>query len=214
MKYLENIGIVFDKNGKINQALTHSSYANENNIESYERLEYLGDAVLELVVSDYLFNNNNSDEGKLSKLRSTYVCENALYEYSLEIELEKYIKVGKGISKPNKTVIADVFESVIAVIYLEMGIEKVIYLFNELIKPIIKSKEDFLHDYKSLLQELVQTDKVSVNYKLVCEKGPSHDKTFIMEVMINNILYGTGQGKSKKEAEQNAAKEAYYKQAK
>lgn len=211
---LEKYGIIFNNNSLINVALTHTSYANEHNLTSYERLEYLGDAVLDLVVSEYLYKNTKLSEGEMSKVRSSYVCENALYEYSKIINLKKYIRVGNGISSPNKTVIADVFEAVIGVIFLEFGLSKVKEFFESLILPLIKHHDVFLYDYKSLLQELVQTNKKSVEYFVVDESGPAHDKTFVVEVIIDDIVFGRGKGKSKKEAEQNAAKDAYSKQAK
>ena len=150
-------------------ALTHSSYSNEHGCECYERLEYLGDAVLEIVCSDYLFKNTSYPEGEMSRLRSLYVCENALYEYSKEINLKDYIYLGNGISEANKTIIADVFEACMAVIYLENGLNAVKRVFHELIVPYIDRQEDFLMDYKSLLQESVQTVKKSVEYKLIDE---------------------------------------------
>ena len=214
MDMLKDYGIIFKKDGLIEVALTHTSYANEHNVESYERLEYLGDAVLELVMSEYLYNNTKLPEGEMSKIRSSYVCENALYEYSKLIDLSKYIKLGNGIEEANKTVIADVFEAVIGVVFLEFGIDKVREFFNLLIVPMIKDHNEFLHDYKSLLQELVQTDRKSLEYKVVKESGPAHNKTFEVDVIIENIVFGHGVGKSKKEAEQNAAKDAYNKQAK
>lgn len=208
MKTLKKYGIDLSNSNLLSTALTHTSYANEHNCESYERLEFLGDAVLELVSSDYIYKNHNYDEGLMSKNRSLYVCENALYEYAKDINLKDYIKVGNGIKEPNKTVIADVFEAVIAVIYLELGIDKVTLLFNNLIVPYIESNVDFLMDYKSILQELIQTEQRSIEYSLIKEGGPAHKKYFIVEVKIDGIVYGTGKGRSKKEAEQHAAKEA------
>lgn len=208
MKTLKKYGIDLSNSNLLSTALTHTSYANEHNCESYERLEFLGDAVLELVSSDYIYKNHNYDEGLMSKNRSLYVCENALYEYAKDINLKDYIKVGNGIKEPNKTVIADVFEAVIAVIYLELGIDKVSLLFNNLIVPYIESNVDFLMDYKSTLQELIQTEQRSIEYSLIKEGGPAHKKYFIVEVKIDGIVYGTGKGRSKKEAEQHAAKEA------
>ena len=208
MKTLKKYGIDLSNSNLLSTALTHTSYANEHNCESYERLEFLGDAVLELVSSDYIYKNHNYDEGLMSKNRSLYVCENALYEYAKDINLKDYIKVGNGIKEPNKTVIADVFEAVIAVIYLELGIDKVTLLFNNLIVPYIESNVDFLMDYKSILQELIQTEQRSIEYSLIKEGGPAHKKYFIVEVKIDGIVYGTGKGRSKKEAEQQAAKEA------
>ena len=213
MELLKEYNIEFNEKGLIDTALTHTSYANEHNITSYERLEFLGDAVLELVSSDYFYRRTDLAEGEMSKLRSLYVCENALYEYSKRINLSNYIKLGNGIKEANKTVIADVFEAVVAVIFLEHGINKVRELFNKLIIPYIENDTDFLSDYKSLLQELVQTERKSVNYKVISESGPAHDKEFKISVSINGIVFGVGIGKSKKEAEQNAAKDAFNKQA-
>ena len=120
-------------------ALTHSSYSNEHGCECYERLEYLGDAVLEIVCSDYLFKNTSYPEGEMSRLRSLYVCENALYEYSKEINLKDYIYLGNGISEANKTIIADVFEACMAVIYLERDFDSVKKLFHDMIVPYIEN---------------------------------------------------------------------------
>ena len=210
----KKFGIVINDLELLNKALTHTSYANEHGGESYERLEYLGDAVLEIVCSDYLYHSSNKNEGEMSRLRSLYVCENALYEYSKDVNLKDYIKLGNGINEANKTIIADVFEATMAVIYLEQGITAVKRLFKNLIVPYIENNEDFLMDYKSLLQEDVQTVKESVVYNLVSETGPAHKREFKVEVVIDGLVYGTGVGGSKKEAEQNAAKEAYMKRAK
>ena len=206
-------GIKIKNEKLIKEALTHSSYSNEHNIPSYERLEYLGDAVLEIVCSDYLYKNKKVSEGQLSKLRSLYVCENALNEYAKEINLSNYILIGNGIESPNKTIIADVFEACMAVIYLENGLEAVKRLFSRLIVPYIEREEDFLKDYKTLLQESVQTVKKSVEYKLISESGPAHKKTFEVSVIIDGLVYATAEGPSKKEAEQNAARIAYNKRA-
>ena len=209
----KKFGIVFKNEKLIKEALTHSSYANEHNTVCYERLEYLGDAVLEIVCSDYLYSKTKLSEGEMSRLRSLYVCENALYEYSKEVNLSKYILLGNGVTEANKTIIADVFEACMAVIYLENGLSKVKKLFNDLIVPYIERHEDFLMDYKSLLQESVQTVKKSVEYKLINESGPAHKRIFEVEVIIDGLVYGKGSGPSKKEAEQNAAKIAYNKKA-
>ena len=213
MDIFKKYNIKFKDNKLLETALTHSSYSNEHGGDCYERLEYLGDAVLEIVCSEYLYKNTSYPEGQMSKLRSLYVCENALYEYSKEINLKDYIRVGNGMAEANKTIIADVFEAVIGVIYLESGISTVKKLFNDLIVPYIENKEDFLMDYKSLLQESVQTVKKSVTYKLVDETGPAHERIFKVEVIIDGLVYGIGSGGSKKEAEQAAAKEAYMKRA-
>ena len=207
-------GITIKNEKLLKEALTHSSYSNEHGGTCYERLEYLGDAVLEIVCSEYLYKNTNNPEGEMSKLRSLYVCENALYEYSKSINLKDYILLGSGIDEANKTIIADVFEAVMAVIYLESGLSTVKKLFNSLIVPHIESHDDFLMDYKSLLQESVQTVKKSVTYRLVEESGPAHLKKFKVEVIIDGLVFGVGEGSTKKSAEQQAAKDAYMKRAK
>lgn len=207
-------GITIKNEKLLKEALTHSSYSNEHGGTCYERLEYLGDAVLEIVCSEYLYKNTNNPEGEMSKLRSLYVCENALYEYSKSINLKDYILLGNGIEEANKTIIADVFEAVMAVIYLESGLSVVKKLFNSLIVPHIESHDDFLMDYKSLLQESVQTVKKSVTYRLVEESGPAHLKKFKVEVIIDGLVFGVGEGSTKKSAEQQAAKSAYMKRAK
>lgn len=194
-------------------AFTHTSYANEHNVESYERLEYLGDAVLELIMSEYLYLNTNEEEGKMTKLRAHYVCENALYKYSILLNLNEYLLLGKGESenggKERKAIVADIFESFIGALFLEKGISVVKDFIYKYIVPIIESNEiDFFDDYKSVLQELVQTDKRSLEYVVINEEGPAHNKTFTVEVKIDDVIYGKGIAHSKKEAEQNAAHDA------
>ncbi len=195
-------------------AFTHSSYSNENHTDNYERLEFLGDAVLELITSEYFYLHTSLKEGDMSKTRASFVCENALATYAKEIGLDKYILVGHGQENNiNDTIIADVFESVLGAIYLDCGFNEAKRYADEIILPYIKSGAHFLGDYKSILQELVQTDKKSLNYELINETGPAHDKTFTINVVIDGIVYGTGVGKSKKEAEQKAAYDAYQKRA-
>lgn len=198
------------------RAFRHSSYSNEHKgLESYERLEFLGDAVLELVTSEYFYLNSTLAEGAMSKKRASFVCEEALATYSKKIGLNKYIRVGNGeLNNINDTIIADVFEAVLAVIYLECGFNKAKEYIDKIIIPYINADVHFLEDYKSLLQELVQTDKESLVYDVVDEMGPAHDKTFVVEVKIDGITYGKGIGHSKKEAEQQAARDAYMKRAK
>jgi len=214
MKFLSDYNVTLNENGLINTALTHSSYSNECGGENYERLEFLGDAILETVSSEYFYLNTDLKEGDMSKKRASFVCENALYEYSKNIGLIPYIKVGNGMDKDNVTIVADVFESVLAVIYLEKGFETVRKYILDIIAPYIESNTCFYSDYKSHLQELVQTDKKSLDYVVVEETGPAHDKTFKVDVIVDGIKFGSGIGKSKKEAEQNAAKDAIEKQAK
>lgn len=209
---LQEYGIDINNDSLLLNALTHSSYSNEHNTPNYERLEFLGDAVLEVITSEYFFLNTEYNEGDMSKIRASYVCEEALYNYAKDIELEKFIRVGHGQEKNiNATIIADVFESILAVIYLEKGLEVVKNFVLKLILPYIKKNVQFIHDYKSLLQEMVQTDKKSLDYVLVDESGPAHEKSFSTEVRIDGMIYGRGTGRSKKEAEQNAARDAYQK---
>lgn len=200
----------------LEEALTHSSYSNEHkNVNNYERLEFLGDAVLELITSEYFYKKTSFKEGDMTKKRASFVCEQALAYYSKEIGLDKCIRVGHGqIGNVNDTIIADVFEAVLGSIYLTYGLDKSKEYVNEIIVPYIEKGFVFLGDYKSLLQELVQTDRKSLEYVIVNEYGESHNKTFEVEVKIDNIVYGRGIGKSKKIAEQNAAFDAYKKSAK
>ena len=203
-----------DINKKIyTTAFTHTSYANEHKVESYERLEYLGDAVLELIMSEYLYLNTNEEEGKMTKLRAHYVCENALYEYSLRLNLNNYLLLGKGEAesggKVRKTIVADIFEAFIGAMFLDKGVDFVKKFMYKYIIPIVENNEiDFFDDYKSVLQELVQTDKRSLEYLVVNEEGPAHNKTFTVIVKIDDVIYGKGIAHSKKEAEQEAAKDA------
>lgn len=213
MKLLDSYGIKFDENSLINVALTHTSYANEHNTVSYERLEFLGDAVLELLCSHYLYECTHFKEGEMSRMRSLYVCENALYEYSKKIRLKDYIRLGNSVKTPNKTIIADVFEAMMGVIYLEKGYPVCKKLFFELIVPYIESNVDFLNDYKTMFQEQMQTEQKTISYVVTNESGPAHKKTFEVDVIIDGIVYGHGIGGSKKEAEQNAAKKALSKHA-
>ena len=193
-------------------AFSHSSYVNEHKTKNdYERLEFLGDAVLDLVVADYLYNNHKEDEGEMTKVRASYVCENANYCYAKELGLEKYIKVGTGESKEGikKAILADTFEALMGAIYTDLGYATVRNVILKIIVPFIEDPEiTFFSDYKSILQEAVQTEQKSLEYILVEENGPAHNKTFTVEVRVDDILFGKGIGSSKKDAEQEAAKEA------
>ena len=195
------------------EAFTHTSYANEHQTKSYERLEYLGDAVLELVMSEYLFKNTEEEEGKMTKLRAHYVCESALSEYSLRLGLNKYLLLGHGEEatggRMRKAIVADIFESFTGAMFLDQGLDFVKNFIYSNIIPLIERKEvDFFSDYKSVLQELVQTERRSLEYVVVDEEGPAHNKMFTVEVKIDDIIYGKGTAHSKKEAEQEAAKDA------
>lgn len=215
MNFLEKYNIKFKNIELLRTALTHSSYSNEHNTPNYERLEFLGDSVLQLIISEYYYLNSECHEGEMSKLRASYVCENALVEYSKRVGIDKHILAGHGQEKDvNNTIVADCFESVLGAIYLEHGFLVAKEFIYKVVIPYIENNHQFMVDYKSLLQELVQTDKKSLEYVLVSEEGPAHDKTFAFEVKIDNIVYGRGVGKSKKEAEQNAALDAYKKSVK
>lgn len=213
MKLLDDLRIKYKNEKLYLTALTHTSYANENNEESYERLEYLGDAVMELVMSEYLYKNTSFEEGVMTKLRAKYVCEDANYEYAKRLNLNKYLRLGHGEEENGgryrKAIVADIFEAFIGAMYLDLGFDIVKdFIYNNVI-PLIENKEiEFDNDYKSLLQELVQTDKRSLEYVVVDEFGPAHNKTFKVIVKIDDIIYGEGTAHSKKEAEQQAAHDA------
>lgn len=200
-------------------AFQHSSYVNENHLKSdYERLEFLGDAVLELVVSDYLFKNLEIKEGDMTKIRASYVCENALYEYSKDLNLSEYIKVGHGEEidggRYKKVILADIFEALMGAIYLDLGFDVVKRVISSIVVPYIEDpKVTFFSDYKSALQEFVQTEQRSLVYEVVDESGPAHNKSFTVVVKVDDIVYGRGLAASKKEAEQEAAKDALAKLA-
>ena len=196
-------------------AFTHTSYSNEHsNCESYERLEFLGDAVLELIISDYLYNEKHLEEGTMTKMRSSYVCEEACATYSNDLGFDKYIRLGSGENGASVTILADVLESFIGATYLDQGFDFTSKLVLKVITKYINKGVDFLHDYKSELQELVQTVKKSVIYEVIDEKGPAHDKVFTCQVKVDDIIMGVGTGTSKKSAEQQAAKVALSKQVK
>lgn len=217
MEFISKLGISTSNVKLYEKALTHTSYSNEHpEFEHYERLEFLGDAVLELVVSDYLYQNYQETEGEMTKVRASYVCENALYEYMKDLDLIKYIKVGNGeLGNIKKAIVADIFESIMAAIYLEEGFLKVKEVILAIIVPYIKNPNiSFFNDYKSTLQEALQTEKRSFVYETIEESGPPHDKTFTVVVKIDNIIYGKGIASSKKEAEREAARVALTKLAK
>ena len=195
-------------------AFSHSSYVNKNHIKSdYERLEFLGDAVLELVASDYLYKTKTINEGEMTKLRASYVCENACYEYSKDLNLSKYIKVGHGEEidggRYKKVILADIFEALMGAIYLDLGFSTAKRVIDSIVIPYVEDPNIlFFSDYKSALQEYVQTKQKSLEYEVVLEQGPAHNKLFTTVVKIDGIIYGKGSAGSKKEAEQEAARDA------
>ena len=215
MKILKKLNIKTENKKLYETAFTHTSYSNEHeDCDNYERLEFLGDAVLELIISDYLYNEKHLEEGTMTKMRSSYVCEEACATYADDLEFGKYIRVGSGEIEANITIKADVFESFIGAMYLDKGFAFTSDIVLAIIKQYIAKGIDFLHDYKSELQELVQTGNKSVIYEVIDEKGPAHDRVFTSQVKVGNIIMGKGVGTSKKSAEQAAAKEALSKQVK
>lgn len=213
MKILDKLQIQTDNEQLYQTAFTHTSYANEENVESYERLEYLGDAVLEVIMSEYLYLHTSYEEGVMTKMRSQYVCENALYEYSLRLGLNEELLLGKGElehgGKYRKAIVADIFEAFTGALYLDQGLEVTKKFIYDTVVPMIEDEKiDFFDDYKSLLQEQVQTTKKSLQYQIVHEEGPAHNKIFTVVVKIDGITYGRGTAHSKKEAEQEAARDA------
>ena len=199
-------------------AFSHSSYVNEHKVKNdYERLEFVGDAVLDLVIADYLYNNYKETEGEMTKVRASYVCENANYCYATGLGLENYILVGNGEKESGikKAIVADIFEALMGAIYIDLGYATVRNTILRIIVPYIEDPNTtFFSDYKSTLQEYVQTEQKSLEYNLIKEEGPAHDKRFTVEVRIDGIVYGIGYGTTKKEAEQEAAKEAIKKMVK
>jgi len=212
----QKIGYCFQDKRLLKQALTHSSYANEQKInksEDYERLEFLGDAVLELVSSDYIYRENpDMPEGKMTKFRSSIVCEPALAFCAKQTGLEKYILLGKGEEatggRGRDSIISDVMEATIGAIYLDSGMEEAKAYIHRFVLADLEHKQLF-YDAKTILQEEVQREnKGTLHYELVREEGPEHDKTFLVEAMVGNVKVGSGCGHSKKAAEQQAAYEA------
>ena len=195
-------------------AFSHSSYVNEHRVKSnYERLEFLGDAVLDLVVADYLYRNYKETEGEMTKIRANYVCENANYTYATDLGLDKYILVGHGELKEGepikKAIVADIFEAFLGAVYIDQGYAKTRNTILKIVVPYIENPDiTFFSDYKSTLQEFVQTEQKSIEYIITNEVGPAHNKTFTVDVIIDGIVYGTVIGTSKKEAEQEAARYA------
>lgn len=202
-------------------AMTHSSYANEHNLKSNERIEFLGDAVLGFLVARYIYDNfPNIPEGKMSKLRATYVCENANAKYAQVLGIDKLLLLGKGEEqsggRQKDAVINDAFESFLGAVYLTNGLEDVKKILEKVVFPHIKANDQIeFVDYKSQLQEYVQAEtRSSLVYRLVSKEGTSNEPIFTMEVVLEDIVLGRGVGKSKKEASQLAAKNALSKMAK
>lgn len=199
------------------EALSHSSFANESikHGNSNERLEFLGDSVLSIVVSEYLFEHHKHlPEGELTKIRSSLVCEKSLHTFAKQINLGKYLMLGKGEEntggRERPSILADAFEAVIAAIYLDGGLESARKHILRFIPKDLKATHSVgFNDYKTILQEIVQKNpEEKVLYILTNETGPDHDKAFTIQVRLNTNVIGEGTAKSKKQAEQLAAKEA------
>ena len=212
----KKIGYVFNDKENIQVALTHSSFANEHKEYKYnERLEFLGDSVLGLVVSDYLFSvRTDLPEGQLTKFRAIVVCEESLSVVARKLNLGEYLLLGNGERQSGgsdrDSILADATEAVIAAIYIDGGLDKakefIMYNLRDVIAKTIDG--NIFRDYKTILQEVIQSKNGRISYRLVQEKGPDHDKVFEMEVRSGNKVLGFGLGKNKKDAEKEAAKNA------
>ena len=213
---MHKLGYRFRDPRLLEKALTHSSYANEgrHGLESNERLEFLGDSVLGFVAAKYLFEKETGPEGELTKLRAAVVCEKALCSYSRELGLGDYLLLGKGErltgGAERPSILADAFEAVIAAMFLDGGLEPVRgFVLRFVEKEANNQRKRHFKDYKTTLQEIVQQNpEEKLEYVLTGESGPDHSKQFVVEVHLNSNVIGTGRGRSKKEAEQQAAREA------
>ncbi len=212
-EFEERIGYGFRDGGLLTQALTHSSYANERHIARHlnnERLEFLGDAVLEIVSSEFLFREcPRSPEGELSRKRASLVCEDTLARCAEEIGLGRYLMLGRGEEqtggRERKSILSDALEAVIGAIYLDGGFANAKEFIFRFVLNDIEHKQLF-YDSKTILQELVQGNgSGELSYRLIEEKGPDHDKWFVVEAVIGDEAYARGAGRSKKSAEQEAA---------
>lgn len=200
-------------------ALTHSSYTNENKKDIYmsnERLEFLGDSVLSVVISEFLYTTHKEmSEGDMSKLRALIVCESSLAKVAREISLDSFLLLGKGEEitggRNRDSILSDAFEAVLGAMYLDSGIENVKTFILDVTKEIVRDvlNGDIVFDYKTKLQEIVQHDGVlELSYNIIEERGPDHNKEFVANVVVNGEVKGSGIGKTKKDAEQHAAKKA------
>lgn len=211
-----SIGYEFENKELLKKALTHTSYAYENSVESNEKLEFLGDSILEFLSSKYLFNNyKNLKEGEMTKVRATVVCEESLYKIALKHNFSDFLYLGKSESsnKANlsKAILADSVEALIAAIYLDSNLDNAEkFIVNNLEDPIkLASKNVGIKDYKTVLQERLQVHgNVEIKYTILKESGPDHNKVFESKVECDGKLLGKGTGKTKKASEMAAAKDA------
>lgn len=216
MEGLQNrIGYRFRDPSLLERALTHSSYANEckQKTECNERMEFLGDAVLSIIVADHIFHKFHLAEGDLTKIRASLVCEKSLYEFARKIDLGSELLLGHGEEqtggRERPSVVSDAFEALIAAIYLDGGLEKAAQFVLPFVEEDLGHEEAPFVDYKTRLQEIIQKNpEERVEYVLVSAQGPDHDKKFVVEVHLNSNVIGRGVSRSKKGAEQAAAQEA------
>lgn len=215
----KRINYRFEKRELLRMAVCHSSYINEHRMERLdcnERLEFLGDAVLELISSDFIFHEHRKDmEGAMTKLRASLVCEQSLADSARQLDLGQYIRLGKGEystgGNDRDSILSDAFEAVIGAIYLDGGLENAAAFIRRFVLSDIEDKKLF-YDSKTILQEIIQDQGTNtISYELLSESGPDHAKEFVIRCNLNGTPMGTGKGKSKKAAEQKAAYETILK---
>lgn len=214
MNLFEKFNIKTENEQLYKMAFTHSSYATIHGLDyNYERLEYLGDSVLSLIVTDYLYKKYpKSGEGDLTKKRSNYVCQNALIYYSQKLKLKEYLRVSAEESNLTKnevlSITADIFESFLGAIFLDQGMEFARKFISDSIFKYIDQERVFFEDFKSTLKEYADAHELTLEYKILKEYGVPHDKTFIIACLIDGQEMGVGRGKNKKEAQQSSSKGA------
>ena len=214
MNLYEKFNITTENEDLYKIAFTHGSYSTLHNLDyNYERLEFLGDSVLSLIVSEYLYKKYPEyGEGKLTKLRANYVCQSALIYYSHELGLQEYLKVAEEESNLTKnevlSITADIFESFLGAIFLDQGMEFAKDYISKIIFKYIDENKIFFADYKSAMKEYGDAKNLDIHYEVLDEQGVPHDKTFTISIVIDGEVMGVGKGKNKKEAEQAAAKVA------
>ena len=214
MNIFEKFDIKTDNEEIYKKAFTHSSYASVHKLDyDYERLEFLGDSVLSSVVAEYLYKKYPQyGEGKLSKMRANFVCQNALIYYSKELELENHLKICidefKITDNEVISITADLFESLLGAMFIDQGFDFTKKFISDTIFKYIDEEKVFFNDYKSQIKEYADLNNLTIKYVILKEYGVPHDKIFIISCLVNDKEYGIGRGKSKKEAEQSAAKGA------
>jgi ribonuclease-3 len=212
MNILKKFGIVPNDEHIYYVAFTHGSYSARHGLDyTYERLEFLGDSVLSLIISEYLYKKYPEyEEGKLTKIRANYVCQNALIYYSHELGLNDYLRISEEEDDLTKneilSITADIFESFLGAIFIDQGIDFAKKFISDNIFRYIDDERIFFRDYKSALKEYGDAEEVEITYKVIKELGVPHDKLFLISVLIDGEVLGVGKGKNKKEAEQAAAK--------